>query len=119
MNNYFVHINKQGTFIKKAKEDLPMIPLLKIKELIGDESGQSWIECVYHQFDDPDIIIICDEEFLLKNYIHPTIITKRNVVIRGCCVIVGLTDTEDGKDISCLSMKECLTALQQLKFLPG
>jgi hypothetical protein len=119
MKDCFVHVNNEGTCIKKRSSQDDTFPIQEMKKLVGDELTDSWIECVYNQFNNRDVVIVCDEEFLLKQYIHPTIVTKNYIVIRGCCVIAGLTETSEGKDIGYLSEEECLQVLQELIFLPS
>lgn len=119
MKNSFVHITANGSFVKNSENNNITFPLQNMKKLIGDESGNSWIECVYHQFSNQNIVIICDEEFELKNYMHPTIITRCGIAIKGASVIAGLVQTDDDKDIGYLTEEECLEALHQLAFLPA
>ena len=61
---FYVVINQQV----EVKDFTQKLSLREMQNLVGEEGEAAYIEVVYHRFSDDDIAIICDEEFLLKDF---------------------------------------------------
>lgn len=86
-------INTTGIHrLEVAKE----LALADLQNLVGIEGETACIEYVRHQFSDPNIDLICDEEFLFKE-LPLTCITPRRIALCGSVIIAA--STEDGETI--------------------
>ena len=83
-------VNKTGIHMHVLDEPMS---LEQMQMLVGDETEKSFIEMVYNQFSDPDIVLICDDSFLLKGFL-PTCKTMRGVVLHGQVIIARVVASE-------------------------
>lgn len=70
--------------------------LAELQNRVGVEGKDAYIEYVRHQFSDPNIDLICDDEGLLKE-LPVTCITPRSIALRG--QVIAAACTEDGDTI--------------------
>ncbi len=70
--------------------------LADLQNRVGIEGESAYIEYVRHQFTDPNINLICDDEGLLKE-LSVTCITRRSIALRG--QVIAAACTEDGDTI--------------------
>ncbi len=70
--------------------------LADLQNRVGVEGEKAWIEYVHHQFPDPKIDLICDEEFLHKQ-LPLTCITRRSIAL--CGQVIAAASTQDGATI--------------------
>lgn len=73
----YLLINNDGILIK---EGLPNLQTMQT--LVGNPHEKAWIEFVYEQFDDYNIVLICDDSGLLKR-LKPTCITPKRLMLHG------------------------------------
>ncbi|MEG3939858.1 hypothetical protein QT995_17070 [Microcoleus sp. S36b_A3] len=86
-------INKTGIHRLEVAEKLELADL---QNRVGIEGEDAYIEYLRHQFTDPDIDLICDEEFLHKK-LPLTCITRRSIAL--CGQVIAAACTEDGDTI--------------------
>ena len=86
-------INNTGIHRLEVAEKLKLADL---QNRVGVEGEEALIEYVREQFTDPDIDLICDEEFLDKQ-LPLTCITRRSIALRG--QVIAAASTEDGETI--------------------
>ena len=77
-------------------EVAPKLELAQSQNLVGVEGEPAYIEYVRHQFSDPNIDLLCDEEFLYKE-LQLTCITRRSIALRG--QVIAAACTEEGETI--------------------
>ncbi|MDF0556451.1 DUF3846 domain-containing protein [Kamptonema sp. UHCC 0994] len=83
-------INSNGIEAVKSKE---MLTLKEMQDLVGIQGETAFIEAVYRQFTDQTIVLICDDEFLLKGY-KPSCRTRTGLVLHGQVLALALSTTE-------------------------
>lgn len=86
-------INNTGIHRLEVAEKLQLADL---QNRVGFEGESALIEYVRHQFNDPNIDLICDEEFSFKE-LSLTCITRRNIALYG--QVIAAASTEDGETI--------------------
>lgn len=74
----------------------PNLELAELQNRVGIEGEPAYIEYLRHQFSDPNIDLICDEEFLYKQ-LPLTCITRRSIALRG--QVIGAACNRDGDTI--------------------
>lgn len=72
------------------------LKLADLQNRVGVEGEAAYIEYVRYQFPDPNIDLICDEEFLLKQ-LPLTCITRRSIAL--CGQVIAAASTEDGDTV--------------------
>jgi hypothetical protein len=72
------------------------LELNQMQNLVGIQGEPAYIEYVRYQFSDPNIDLICDEEFLHKE-LPVTCITRRSIAL--CGSVIAAAVTEDGETI--------------------
>ena len=77
-------------------EVAPKLKLDQMQNRVGIEGESAYVEYVRHQFSDPNIDLICDEEFLFKQ-LPLTCITRRSIAL--CGQVIAAACTEDGETI--------------------
>ena len=77
-------------------EVTPKLELDQMQNRVGIEGESAYVEYVRHQFSDPNIDLICDEEFLFKQ-LPLTCITRRSIALRG--QVIAAACTEEGETI--------------------
>jgi hypothetical protein len=77
----------------ERKESEQMLTLKEMQDLVGFPGEPAYIEAVYHHFADTDIVLICDEEFLLKDC-KPTCRTRKGLILHG--QVLAMTVSNDG-----------------------
>lgn len=95
-NKMYLLINNNGFTIKDGIPDLETM-----QQLVGNPREKAFIECVYHEFADKSIVLICDDSFLYKNF-KPTCITERGLTLHGQVLalklefenLIGLTNKQ-------------------------
>ncbi|MEG4912263.1 DUF3846 domain-containing protein [Microcoleus sp. B7-D4] len=70
--------------------------LADLQNRVGIEGEDAYIEYVRHQFSDPNIDLICDEEFSFKE-LPLTCITRRSIAL--CGQVIAAASTQDGETI--------------------
>ncbi|MEG4286271.1 DUF3846 domain-containing protein [Microcoleus sp. A006_D1] len=107
---FYVLIDDKSITVHNADE---MLTLKEMQNLVGIENEPAYIEVAsYHSYSDRSIIMICDDEFLLKSY-KPTCYTAEKVVIHGQVLILG-TDAANG-DFGLLTLKQTEIIKQETK----
>lgn len=86
-------INSTGIHRLEVEQKLE---LANLQNLVGIQGEDALIEYVRDQFPDPNIDLICDEEFLIKE-LPATCITARNIEL--CGQVIGATCTENGDTV--------------------
>lgn len=88
---FYVLVNSDGIEVRSA---LRMLSVKKIQELVGIEGQPAFFEVAsYKSFSDPEITILCDDDFHNKN-LQPVLVTGEGNTILGQCLIVG-TNTDE------------------------
>ena len=72
------------------------LELDQMQNRVGIEGEPAYVEYVRHQFSDPNIDLICDEEFLFKQ-LPLTCITCRSIAL--CGQVIAAACTKDGETI--------------------
>ena len=80
------------------------------------EGKDALIEYVRHQFPDPNIDLICDEEFLYKQ-LPLTCITRRSIAL--CGQVVAAASTDDGETIGLTEAQFQLVAANLTLVVPS
>ncbi|MDF0553128.1 DUF3846 domain-containing protein [Kamptonema sp. UHCC 0994] len=83
-------INSNGIEAKKSEQ---MLTLKEMQQLVGIQGESAYIEAVYNQFTDPTIVLLCDDEFLLKGF-SPTCKTKAGLTLHGQVLVLSTTDSD-------------------------
>ena len=83
-------INSNGIEAQKAEK---MLTLREMQDFVGIQGKPAYIESVYRQFTDQTIVLICDDEFLLKGY-KPTCRTRTGLILHGQVLALALSTTE-------------------------
>ena len=86
-------INNTGIHRLEVAEKLQLADL---QNRVGVEGEDALIEYVRHQFPDPAIDLICDEEFSFKE-LSLTCITRRSIAL--CGQVIAAASTDDGETI--------------------
>ena len=86
-------INTTGIHRLEIPEKLE---LAQLQNLVGVEGEPAYIEYVRYQFSNPNIDLICDEEFLYKE-LPVTCITRTSIALRG--QVIAAACTEEGETI--------------------
>lgn len=86
-------INNTGIHRLEVAEKLQLADL---QNRVGVEGEEAYIEYVRHQFTDPNIDLICDEEFSFKE-LPLTCITRRSIAL--CGQVIAAASTADGDTI--------------------
>lgn len=86
-------INSTGIHRLEVEKKLELADL---QNRVGVEGEDALIEYVRNQFPDPNIDLICDEEFLYKE-LPLTCITRRSIAL--CGQVIAAAATEDGETI--------------------
>jgi hypothetical protein len=86
-------INAVGIHRLEVAEKLE---LDQMQNRVGIEGESAYVEYVRNQFSDPNIDLICDEEFLHKQ-LPLTCITRRSIAL--CGQVIAAACTEDGETI--------------------
>ncbi len=86
-------INSTGIHRLEVEKKLELADL---QNRVGVEGEDALIEYVRYQFPDPNIDLICDEEFLYKG-LPLTCITRPSIALRGQVIAAACTD--DGETI--------------------
>ncbi|MEG4007749.1 hypothetical protein QUA41_17830 [Microcoleus sp. Pol11C1] len=86
-------INNTGIHRLEVAEKLELADL---QNRVGVEGEEALIEYVRDQFTDPNIDLICDEEFLCKE-LPLTCITNRRIAL--CGQVIAAASTDDGETI--------------------
>lgn len=86
-------INNAGIHRLEVAEKLHLADL---QNRVGVEGESAYIEYVRHQFSDPSIDLICDDEGLLKE-LPVTCITRRSIALRG--QVIAAASTADGDTV--------------------
>src|SRR4028118_104198 len=86
-------INNTGIHRLEVAEKLQFADL---QNRVGVEGEDALIEYVRDQFTDPNIDLICDEEFLYKE-LPLTCITRRSIAL--CGQVIAAACTDDGETI--------------------
>lgn len=87
-------INETGIHRLEVAQKLE---LDQMQNRVGIEGENALIEYVRNQFTDPNIDLICDEEFSFKE-LPLTCITRRNIAL--CGQVIAAACTEDGETIA-------------------
>jgi hypothetical protein len=96
---FYVVINSNGIEVRESKE---MLTLKEMQNLVGVEGEPAYIEVAsYQNFSDPEISMICDDEFLLK-HCQPTCLIEGHV-LHGQVLILG---TDRSQEDFCLLTKD-------------
>ncbi|MCT7992410.1 DUF3846 domain-containing protein [Laspinema sp. C5] len=73
-----------------------------MQNLVGEEGDSASVEYVYQLFSDPNIDLVCDDEFLFKSF-PPTCVVGniKNIdeIIVLCGNVLAVATTPDGKTI--------------------
>ena len=77
-------------------EVTPKLELDQMQNRVGIEGEPAYVEYVRYQFSDPNIDLICDEEFLYKQ-LPVTCITRTSIALHG--QVIAAACTEDGETI--------------------
>jgi len=86
---FYVLINDKGISVHSSNE---MLTLKEMQNLVGIEGESAYIEVAsYRSFSDNSIVMLCDEEYLMKAC-NPTCYTAERNTIHGQVLILG-TDT--------------------------
>lgn len=86
-------INATGIHRLEVEQNLE---LAELQNQVGIEGEAAYVEYVRYQFSDPNIDLICDEEFLHKQ-LPPTCITRRSIAL--CGQVIAAACTEEGDTI--------------------
>lgn len=98
---FYVLINCNGIEVRESEK---MLSLEEMQNLVGIEGEEAWIEAAsYRSFSDKSIAMICDDQFVRKEY-QPTCITVEGDVIQGQVLIVGTNP--EGNDFDLLSKEQ-------------
>ncbi|HAX75742.1 MAG TPA: hypothetical protein DCY88_07885 [Cyanobacteria bacterium UBA11372] len=84
-----------------------------MQRLVGEETEKSFIELVFNQFSDPEIVLICDDSFLMKGF-APTCKTSRGIVLHGQVIIARLVLAETETEIQNLTEDQYQTVIDEL-----
>jgi hypothetical protein len=84
-------INSTGIHRLEVEQKLE---LTNLQNLVGIQGEDALIEYVRYQFPDPNIDLICDEEFLLKE-LSLTCVTAQNIELCGQVVAAACTENGD------------------------
>ena len=91
MSHLYALINNTGIHRHILNE--PMT-LDQMKNLVGKEGDKAYVEYVYNQFSDTSIDLICDEDFLRKDFL-PTCITQRGIVLHGQVIAAAVRGADE------------------------
>jgi hypothetical protein len=89
-------INSTGIHRLEVEQKLE---LSNLQNLVGIQGSDALIEYVSHQFFDPNIDLICDEEFLIKE-LPLTCITPRNIALCGQVIAAACAANGDTVGLS-------------------
>jgi hypothetical protein len=93
---FYVLINCNGIEVQESEK---MLSLEEMQNLVGVEGEKASIEVAsYRSFSDKSITMICDDEFLTKEY-QPTCLTVERDVICGQVLILGTNSEENDFDL--------------------
>lgn len=92
------------------------LELADLQNRVGVEGEDALIEYVRDQFADPNIDLICDEEFLDKQ-LPLTCITSRSIALRG--QVIAAASTEDGETIGLTEAQFQLVAANLTLVMPS
>ncbi len=106
-------INNTGIHRLEVAEKLELADL---QNRVGVEGEDALIEYVRAQFSDPDIDLICDEEFLHKQ-LPLTCITRRRIAL--CGQVIAAASTEDGETIGLTEAQFQLVAANLTFVMPS
>lgn len=65
-----------------------------MQNLVGVEGESASVEFVYQRFSDPNIDLVCDDEFLLKQLPTCCVTSDRNTILCGNVLAVGCQGSE-------------------------
>ena len=106
-------INSTGIHRLEVEDKLELADL---QNRVGIEGEEALIEYVREQFSDPDIDLICDEEFLDKQ-LPLTCITRRSIALRG--QVIAAASTDDGETIGLTEAQFQLVAANLSLVMPS
>jgi len=98
---FYVLINDKGISVHSSNE---MLTLREMQNLVGIEGESAYIEVAsYRSFSDSSIVMLCDEEFLMKAC-NPTCVTTEGSIIHGQVLVLG-TDAAN-EDFGLLTLEQ-------------
>ncbi|MEG5087979.1 MULTISPECIES: DUF3846 domain-containing protein [unclassified Microcoleus] len=106
-------INNTGIHRLEVAEKLQLADL---QNRVGIEGEDAYIEYVRYQFTDPNIDLICDEEFLDKQ-LPLTCITRQSIALRG--QVIAAASTEAGETIGLTEAQFQLVATNLTLVMPS
>ena len=100
---FYVLINQQGITAHEVNE---MITLKMMQNLVGVEGEPACIEVAsYRSYSDKSIVMICDDEFLRKDY-NPTCYTIEGNIIHGQVLVLGIDKANEDFGLLTLAQVE-------------
>ena len=100
---FYVLINQQGITAHEVNE---MITLEMMQNLVGVEGEPAYIEVAsYRSYSDDSIVMICDDEFLRKDY-NPTCHTLEGNTIHGQVLVLGIDKANEDFGLLTLAQVE-------------
>ncbi|WP_435388765.1 DUF3846 domain-containing protein [Laspinema olomoucense] len=95
----FLLIQPGKVTLRTNDDELELKPM---QNLVGEEGDSASVEYVYQLFSDPNIDLVCDDEFLFKSF-PPTCVVGniKNIdeIIVLCGNVLAVATTPDGKTI--------------------
>lgn len=109
---FYVLVNSKGIEVRPAKK-LPGVQ--ETGSLVGIEGQSAFFEVAsYGSFSEQGITILCDDEFLLKEF-KPVLLTAEGRVIHGQCLIVGTN--RQAEDFCLLNQKQVELVKKELRLI--
>jgi hypothetical protein len=102
-------INETGLHRLEVEDKLKLADL---QNRVGVEGEDALIEYVRDQFTDPNIDLICDEEFLYKE-LPLTCITRRSIAL--CGQVIAAACTDEGETIGLTEVQFQLVAANLIR----
>lgn len=105
----YLIINEKGC---KIKDDQAILTLAELQNIVGVEGEPAYIEAVYEAFSDKAIVIVVDEEGLLRDM--PTSLSIKDLDLVGQIIIGSADQTEDSDDqFKPLTNEQIVTVLKE------
>lgn len=108
MSEYYIHVQNDDVAISKNFQHI----YNKYRHFVGTSDGNGYVECLYYQFTDDRIVIVCDDSGLLKG-LPILAVLKSGIPIHGEFLILGIYDSE----FVPLRLDQLIVVLSEIKFI--
>ncbi len=114
MNRYYALINERGILICPRKR---ILTLKQMQNLVGVEGEHAYIEIAsYRSYVNESITMICDEEFLRKDF-QPTCQTIEGHILHGQVLVLATDSKTTESSFTLLTLRQVLQVILQTRLI--